>query len=354
MRTGNGKTKRVGRSWIHGFVISVVAMLLLPVQLMSANTDVDLWPLLELSDDTTTVCYPFYSREGKFKMILNLYVNADDGQEHHVFWPFVKFSEGRLERLAPFYFSDTPNEFIMFPFMFQTRDYTLWTVPPVYMTKDGDFNAVIPFYIRNKSSLFVFPNIFIKEDLNGKSVDVFPFYSYSHKRVQNSVKDELRIGNYFHSENFERTSSVFFPLYAKEIAKNSQADSSFMIVPYYHEWCDEKNYSKHVFAPFFATKTSNEESYTWLLNYYNYKSESKSTLNIFPFYGATEEVDYQRETTKESMWIVWPFYSREREIGNNGKVIAKNNRFLIFSNDLGRSGKRTFSVLGQVISERMN
>jgi hypothetical protein len=353
MRTGNARNQRVGRSWIYGLVISAVAILL-PGQLISANTDVDLWPLLELNDNTTTVCYPLYSQEGKFKMIMNLYVNTDDGKEHHIFWPFVKFSEDKLERLTPFYFSDTPNEFILFPFMFQTQNFTLWTVPPVYMRKDGDFKAVIPLYIKNKNSLFVFPNIFINEEPDGKSVDVFPFYSYSHKKIANSVRDELRIGNYVYSENFERKSSAFFPLYAKEIAKNSQADSSFMIVPYYHEWCDERNYSKHIFAPFFATKTSKEESYTWLLNYYKYQSENKSTLNVFPFYGVTEEVNYQRETTKESMWVVWPFYARERKSGNDGKVIAKNNRFLIFSNNLERSGKRTFSIFGKVITERMN
>lgn len=343
-----------GRSWFYGFVIMLLGMLLFSGAELKADDGIDLWPLLESSEDTTTVCYPIYTHEGNFKMILNFYAQTNNGKDHHIMWPFVKLSDGELERVFPFWFRASSNDFVFFPFMVQTPEYSLWTVPPVYMRKDGDFKAVFPFYVQNKDSLYIFPNVFVDEDRLSKSVEVFPFYSYSRKKVQNSVEQSLRIGNYYSTEDFERTSVAFFPFYSANVPKDPRANSSLYLLPYYKEWNEERNYSKTLLLPFYASKSSEEESYTWLLNYYNYKSESKSTFNVFPFYGESEEEDYHTENTKESLWVIWPIYSREREVAEDGSVVAKNNRFLIFSNKRERSGKRTFSVLGQVITERVN
>src|SRR5690242_2902396 len=80
-----------------------------------AATSVDLWPFYESTNDSTVVMWPFYDHEGKFLMVFPFYYRTNEGKDHHIVWPIVKFSEGRLTRLAPVWYSQDADTFTIFP-----------------------------------------------------------------------------------------------------------------------------------------------------------------------------------------------------------------------------------------------
>jgi hypothetical protein len=118
----------------------------------SARADVDAWPFYQTSEDGTTVMYPFYERDGAFRMIFPFYYETNEGADTHFLWPMVKVADGRLERFAPFWFSAESGEFTIFPLIRRDAEGTLTTVPPMYTAADGLQTTVIPFYSHSLSA----------------------------------------------------------------------------------------------------------------------------------------------------------------------------------------------------------
>ncbi len=135
-------------------VIASVILLIMAVSARPAKCDINAWPFLEVTDETTTVLYPFYVNEEDFKMMFPLYYNTDNGKDHHLVWPFFKISEGRLTRVAPFWFSEKEESYTFFPFIRRTPGYTLWSIPPAYFDHDSDFFAIFPLYMTNSTKKF--------------------------------------------------------------------------------------------------------------------------------------------------------------------------------------------------------
>ncbi len=108
----------------------------------------DLWPLVVWNDEERTVLYPLFVHEPDLTLVGPVYAATRDGRDHHVLWPLLKVSDGRLERAAPFWFSDSAEEFTFVPFVHQTRRGTLWLLPPMWFARDGSYAAVFPFYVR--------------------------------------------------------------------------------------------------------------------------------------------------------------------------------------------------------------
>ena len=77
----------------------LLAALWLVTPARTSHADIDLWPLLEISDDSTTVLYPLFVHEGPFMMIFPLYYRTNEGSDHHLAWPFFKISEGEVDPL---------------------------------------------------------------------------------------------------------------------------------------------------------------------------------------------------------------------------------------------------------------
>ena len=165
------KTQRLKEMVLFSLVLAALA---LPGRL---GAEVNLWPAFESTEDSTTVLYPFFVHEGDFMMVFPWYYRTNGGKDHHVLWPIAKTSEGRVARLAPFWFSGQDGAFTLFPLIRQTSDYTVWTVPPVYHRHDGSFQAVFPFYMRSPEKLYVFPTFYRSQSQSVTRTLLFPVYA---------------------------------------------------------------------------------------------------------------------------------------------------------------------------------
>jgi len=306
--------------------------------------NIDAWPLLEINDESTTILYPLFVKEKNFTMIFPFYFNTNQGKDHHFFWPLVKISEDRLKRALPFWLSED-NDFTLFPLLRQTPKYTFWSVPPMYFQNDDNFSAIIPFYIKNKNKLFIFPNIYRNKNKKKiKNFIVFPFVDYYNDNFTKSINYLYLTGNKI-SENHE--SKWFLPFYYSCIEKNL---NSLWILPYYY-----RNSKYQVITEFFPvyskTKGINHESLR-IFNYYTEKKLNKKSKGIFPFYHYV----VSNKGNNEKGYVIELFaslYKKELVLSENGKIIEKKRRFLFFSDELNRNGKRQFKIFDSVISERM-
>jgi len=295
------------------FVSVMIIVFLTSIRMMA---DVDMWPLYEKTKDSQTVCYPLYCQDKDFKMILNFYVKSNNGKDTHIFWPFIKFSEGRLSRVAPFWFSDNSSEYVLLPFLIHNSHGTLWTIPPVYVDQSKEVKAVIPFYIKGEDEKYIFPNIVIGEDDESKSLNVFPIFKNYASKLEKGKK------------------TLWFLLY------------EYLSEP-------SKELQRYSVYPFGSVQNSPEKSFVWLLNYYSSLSPTGRSLKVYPFFGV-ENKKLQEKRTYNKFWLMWPFYSREEVINAEGEVLSSKKEFLIFSNEKRMSGKRTFSILGFVVRERLD
>ena len=166
-----------------------LALLVGLLPLSGARADIDLWPLLEISDESTTVLYPLFVREGKFLMIFPVFYRTDEGRDHHVVWPIAKWSNGSLERLAPVWFRGE-DTFTMFPIVRRTPEYTAWLVPPVYVARGRPIHGVFPLYLRTEHDLWAVPSWHSRWSSDGSRSDrLWPLFSLRREPDH----DELRV-----------------------------------------------------------------------------------------------------------------------------------------------------------------
>jgi hypothetical protein len=275
----------------------------------AARADVSAWPLLVLSEEETNILYPLYVDEPRFKMIFPLYYRTNQQRDTHLLWPLVKFHDGQLVRAAPFYFRDN-EDYIFFPFIWQSEDFALWFVPPMYFDKVGDFSAIVPVYIRNRDSMFLFPNTYWHRN-SDNDIDHWCFWPFITSDKRDS--DYFRFLTYFRRSSGTRTTAAMFPIYCH-------------------------------------SKTASSES-TWFLPYYREKTETSDTRVFFPLFGATDEQTIGGGDRRKRDYL-WPFYRIDETRNVEGEVTHRKRRFLIFS-DTRSGGRRTLSVFGIPVSERI-
>ena len=332
-------------------VVTVAVTLFLGDNILKAN--VDAWPFLEVSKDNTTVCYPFYTRDKDFTMLLNFYVKSNHGKDTHIFWPFVKFSDGKLTKVIPFWFAENSNNFALLPFIVHNEDSTFWLVPPVYTKDSGDYLAIYPFFIKSKTSTFFFPDVYLEDDGNKIFRTVFPFYKHEYTKKNPLNSFNYRLMNYVHNvnENGDDYTS-FFPFYENSLFDKGNQQKLIMF-PYIYKQDKKEGFKQHIVFPFYASNESKKGNSTWCLNYYSKHSENIDELDVFPFFGNKNEKLDQGEK-KNNLWVMWPLYSKEIITNNEGAVLSSKKRFLIFENEKTSSGRRTLSLFGFVVREEIN
>jgi hypothetical protein len=364
-----------------------------------ARADVDLWPLLEISKESTTVLYPFYVREGKFLMIFPWYYRTNEGRDHHVLWPIFKYSDDRVSRIAPIWFRGQ-NTFTLFPIIHRTPDYTLWSIPPAYLRRDGRFHAVFPLYARSEHRLLLFPSYYrSREPGEPRSDTLWPLLSWVRgagtSRFDLWAWDSGDPRKWWSSLNLlgrqkgpDHSNTWLLPLFMD--VSETTPRSRFMLMTFLfgrHRWPDG---SDRWLLPFFFDRRKGQERSTFLMPYYQRIEPDRTTRVLFPVFASHRGPDrrllylvlyyWERapdysETTFFPVWlkshgtrrahgppgstrsyssILWPIYSREEHRSPEGELLERYRRFLIFSDRLDVNEKaRTFSILGIPILERM-
>ena len=120
---------------IHTRPVTALAACLLLGLGAPAAADVDAWPIYQRDASGTTLLYPLFVHEGDFLMVAPFYTRTREARDHHVLWPMLKVSDGRLQRLAPLYFSDQPGEFTLLPLIRQSDAGTFWLLPPAWFLR---------------------------------------------------------------------------------------------------------------------------------------------------------------------------------------------------------------------------
>ena len=270
-----------------------------------ANTDV--WPLYEQEEDSLTVAYPFYVREGSFRLVFPFYCRTNEGHDHHVLWPLMKISDGRLARAAPLYYSSQEDQFTLLPLIHQTPERTILGLPPAYI--EGDFKVVLPFYLRSGGHRLVLP------------------------------------GAYWHTADGTVDRVVCLP--AVVYRRDGDARELFALLAG-AAWGGEAR--KQWLFPLFSRSVAADASRLWLAPYLRVENERESTTALFPFF-AQSDLRQGRERT-ENLSVLWPFYQRRKTFDASGAMVDRRRRFLIFGDRLDRNGMRTLSILGFPIVER--
>jgi hypothetical protein len=260
-----------------------------------ARGDVDLWPLLELSEESTTVLYPFYVHEGKFLMIFPLYYRTNEGQDHHLLWPIFKYSDDRIARIAPIWFRGQ-NTFTLFPIIHRTPDYTLWSMPPAYLRRDGKFHAVFPLYARSEHGLLLFPSYYrSRAPGEPRSDTLWPLFSWVRgagtSRFDLWAWDSGDPRKWWSSLNLlgrqkgpDHSNTWLLPLFMD--VSESTARSRFMLMTFLygrHRWPDG---SDRWLLPFFFDRRRGNERSTLLFPYYRKSGPDRMTRVLFPFFAS--------------------------------------------------------------------
>jgi hypothetical protein len=360
--------------------------LLVPV---SARADIDLWPLLEVSDESTTVLYPLYVREGKFLMIFPLYYRTNEGRDHHLLWPMLKESEGRVTRVVPLWFSEDQSTFTLFPLIRQTPEYTLWSVPPTYFRRDRSFRLLFPFYARSGSFqlffplyvraehfesvfplyarsehwLYTFPTYYREREPGKPQIDLlWPLFRWKRDDDQDVLniawrlfgwdraRDERKLwaGYLFHRERASDSWwDLIFPVYSAYREGNKRG---FLLLPYYQ--VRAPNLSTTGVLPIFKRHREADTKSLLLIPYYQLRSPDESKTALFPFVWRSRKIDETSSEVSESLSMLWPAYKKTERRSAEGELRERYRRFLIFSDRLDRTGIRTFQIFGIPISER--
>ncbi len=266
----------------------------------------DLWPLYERDQDSLTVAYPFYVREGPFRLVFPFYCRTNEGRDHHVLWPLAKVSDGRLVRAAPLYYSAQEDRFTLLPLIHQTPERTILGVPPAYI--EGDFLLVLPFYLQSSGHRFVAPCVYWHTDRGEVDrVCCLPAVVYQRERDARSLY-VLSAGAAWGGKSHRQW---FLPLFSRSVAADSRK--------------------------------------LWLAPYLRVENQQESTTALYPFF---ERSEIRQGTTRTAnLSVLWPFYKRNKTVDARGDVIDLRRRFLIFGDRLDQNGMRTLSVLGLPIIE---
>lgn len=75
-------------------------------------------------------------------LIPPLYYRTNQGKDHHVIWPLVKISEGRLTRVFPIYASSAPDRHLVFPLFFYAPG-QLWIAPTFWRDVSEEGRSVV-------------------------------------------------------------------------------------------------------------------------------------------------------------------------------------------------------------------
>lgn len=430
-------------------VLIGAATLLLAASSGTVRAEVDLWPLLEISEETTTVVFPFYVRDRQtaqiarireervevelgegdaalarevirpggafgglsydqlvargpgplevpdFLMLFPWYYRTDYGRDHHVLWPLLKVSDGRVARVAPLWFG-SETRFTLLPLIHRTPEHTIWSIPPAYWRRDGSFQGVFPLYAKFEHELVTFPWYYRSREPDARVDSLVPLFHYrrdaSSSRFSSLLYGRWRSPSrsatwaaplYLRTSTPEVSRTWYFPLWLSTERTHPGYSSSWssLVWPLYEAKevrasdgsLSERRHSVLLFLVGRATRPTGSVAWAAPLFYYQRSGEpqrpAQSSLLLLPLYLDQRSRDVSRtwlfpiwmstqKTTPsdESLsWyaILWPLYARQESRSADGSLLERNRRFLFFSDTLDRDGHRTFKVLGFPVLERM-
>ena len=300
-----------------------------------ARAGIDLWPLLEVSENSTTVLYPLFVRDESFLMVFPLYYRTNSGEDHHLLWPFLKLSKGRLARLAPIWFGEP----------------------------DADRAALLPLYFRRGDFEFMLPSLY-RSRHEGAVVrwGVWPFLGYENDEGQRKISS-LLLWNGEWGEKETRLS--FWPLFSRRrrpeglsmwiapfYMKSTETERELTLFPVFSSWRQGERRGLWL-APFLYA-SGPEEWRAWLFGLFDLRRRPVRIVT-----GPTPEGEdsppERTEIHRSVRLLGWRFlsaYTRSSVHSAEGVLLARSRRLLIFSHGRNRSGERVFKLLGLPLVKR--
>lgn len=285
----------------HTFV-GLCAVLLVIAAPAPGRADVDLWPLFEWSDDAKVVLYPLYVHEGDFLMVAPFYYRTHERRDHHFVWPLVKLSEGRLVRFAPFWFRGE-NSFTLFPIIHRTDDYTLLSVPPSYLRRDGSAQAVFPLYARTEHALFTFPTYYRTRRPDEPARDaLWPLFSWRRDDQQDELDVFLGLAGW--SELPDSTTRWLIPLFAQ--SHDRQTDSRWLWAGFWFQQRTPERVDR-VLVPILVYHHDLVREYRWLWAgpWFQTSSPVAHSRFLLPIY-----VDVVNSVQDSHTTLIGPYFRR--------------------------------------------
>ena len=306
---------------------------------------VDLWPVFQHDDEGTTVLYPLYVHEGDFLMQAPFYYRTNEARDHHLLWPLVKVSDGRLARAAPFYFSDHEDEFMLFPILRQTPSGTMWMLPPAYFSKTSDFSAVFPLYAHDGERTWTFPNLYFQREA-GELVRVRSYFVFDWQRKD--MEQRLRLLLLGGAKwGGDETRAYLMPLFYVSRAAD---EAKTMVGPFYRATGPDRD--DRAVLPLYGDFRSADSRSFWLGSYYDQERANGWRRGLLPLYTASERTHALTGQTERSLSLFAWLYSRHQTTNAAGERIAHRRRFLALTDSLDVSGRRTIGLFGLPIWER--
>lgn len=322
------------------FSLLVAAMALAETE----DADIHLWPVLVLDGENTTILYPLYSKEGDSITAFPFYYRTHGGDDHHILWPLVKVSDGRLVRAAPIYFAREEGEYTFFPFIHRGQGYTATLIPPMYVEDDKEVLAVLPFYIRAPSRAFYFPSIYTEHHIDeageptSSRLVVFPLFSYEQDTAQQQKKlRALFVASADWGQELDR-------LHLLPLGAYNRKGRCLWVGPYYG------NPDETLVFPFYYEKESGETRERWILSYHSSKTATGRTDAVYPFFRTNAQA-LPDGRSRHGIMALWPLYDQEVVQSADGRRVSSKNRFLFFEDERMENGTRRFSFFGLPLRE---
>jgi hypothetical protein len=328
--------------------LAAVAALSLCLAGSPATAAVDAWPLYQHDEDGTTVLYPVYVHEGDFLMVAPFYYRTNQARDHHLLWPLVKLSEGRLVRAAPIYFSEEEDEFTLFPLIRQTPSGTLWMLPPAYFSRTSDFSMVFPLYAHSDERTWVLPNLYLRRE-GGELVRAGSWLVLDWERKAEAHR--LRLLHLMAGARWGGDETGAFLVPVGYLSKSPDV-SRIWVGPVYRGIGDGRD--DRALLPFYGDfRSDDDERHTrWIGTWYLHEDPHERRQGVVPLYTTREERHPQTGATERSLSLLAWLYSREVTTSAAGERIAHRRRFLALTDSLDASGRRTIGLFGLPIWER--
>ena len=207
--------------------ISLFTVLFLSLSFGKANADIDAWPLLEVSDDTTTVLYPLHVREDDFEMNFPFYYKTNEGRDIHYLWPLIKLRDGRLVRVAPIYFGEDKDNYTILPLMHRKDGKTWWLIPPMFLGKNT--KVIFPVYYERNDLNYHRKHLLLYYKVDTPtyhSTGVFPFYM---KSTEEHIVESPPTSSFFvdpvpATGTITSKTNTLWPLFYKKDVRNLDGD----------------------------------------------------------------------------------------------------------------------------------
>ena len=305
--------------------------------------------------------YPFYARfQSGYFVFPALYRNKTAQEDVWGFLPFYwRASEGDKRTLwaLPYYQKRGGGESCtaVLPFFSRTvaaEAESLW-VMPYYQLRAPDevVTKVWPFFSRSavgdEESLWLLPYERTRSPQRSSDT-VWPVFHRSH----DSKGSNLWFLLYYQMQSPDKYCHIFWPLFERSAEGKKKILWTF---PYYQERSPEG--STTAVWPIFARTRKDETESRWVIPYYQKRGPQETYTALYPLGGfgrkTVEAAQGKESGRRTTLWMLGPLFRREMEKSAKGEILSYSRRFLAFSDEKERSGRRVFRILGFPVTERM-